>query len=95
MCFETWVSCHSTQSLVLTYFVNCGWHLCDHFEVQPCSHFMPVQVQGCCCFDQTPERTCLMGHYSSSPLESVGSSEVGEKCKYESTANHPRIFPTK
>lgn len=94
VCFETWVSCHSAQCMVLTYFVNCDWHLRDHFEVQPCSHFTPMKVQRCCGFDQAPKRTSPMGHYSTSPLESVMSSGVGEDCRSESTANHLCIFPT-
>lgn len=93
VCFEMWVSCHST-SLVLTYFVKCDWHLSDHFEVQPCSHFMPMQVKRHRGFDQAPKRTCAMGHYSTFSLESVMSSVVGKNCRNESTANHPCIFPT-
>lgn len=93
MCFETWLSCHSTQSLVLTYFVNCGCHLGDHSEVQSCSHYMPMQVQRYCGFDQAPKGACPMGHYSTSPLETVMNSVAEESCRNESTANH-RTFPT-
>lgn len=44
MYFKTWVNCHTIQSMVLAYFVNCSWHLRDHFEATNTATLQPFHV---------------------------------------------------